>query len=147
MSEIMKIIDARESKQRKKQQQQQQKTKTEKNKEYRSYSEGVRPKWFCWAFKLGFLHLICKTFLIFKPNLELTLSIILKERELFELKYVAVNCRCLKLWNLLSFLICSSILVLKWQVSPIELELLLTQINFYTRKNSKSSVFGSLCGK
>ena len=80
----------------------------------------VRAKWFCYAFKLGFLQLICKVSLIFKSNLELALSIILKQRELYESKHVAVECRCLKMWDLLSFLICSSILVLKWrQVSPI----------------------------
>ena len=85
-----------------------------------SYSESVRAKWFCCAFKLGFLQLICKAFLIFKSNLELALSIILKERELYESKHVAVECRCLKIWDLLSFLICSSILVLKWrQVLPM----------------------------
>ena len=92
------------------------KTKAEKNKGDRSYSKRVRAKWFCFAFRLGFLQLICKAFLIFKSNLKLTLSIILKQREL----YVAMECRCLKIWDLLSFLICSSILVLKWrQVSPI----------------------------
>ena len=85
-----------------------------------SYSERVRAKWFCCAFKLGFFQLICKASLIFKSNLELALSIILKQRELYESKHVAVECRCLKIWDLLSFLICSSILVLKWrQVSPI----------------------------
>ena len=52
--------------------------------ENRSYSERVRAKWFCWAFKLGFLQLICKASLIFKSNLELALSIILKQRELYE---------------------------------------------------------------
>ena len=35
-------------------------------------------------------------FLIFKSNLELTLSIISKQRELNESKHVAVECRCLK---------------------------------------------------
>ena len=49
-----------------------------------SYSESVRAKWFCCAFKLGFVQLICKDSLIFKSNLELVLSIILKERELYE---------------------------------------------------------------
>ena len=39
-----------------------------------SYSERVRDKWFCWAFKLGFLQIICKASLIFKSNLELALS-------------------------------------------------------------------------
>ena len=96
------------------------KTKTEKNKRDKSYSERVRAKWFCCAFKLGFLQLICKASLIFKSNLELALSIILKQRELYESKHVLVECRCLKIWDLLSYLICSSILVLKWQqVSPI----------------------------
>ena len=69
-----------------------------------SYSESVRAKWFCCAFKLGFLQLICKASLIFKSNLELALSIILKERELYESKHVAVDCRCLQLWDLLSLL-------------------------------------------
>ena len=42
------------------------------------------------AFELGFHQLMCKGSLIFKSNLELALSIILKERELFESKHVAV---------------------------------------------------------
>ena len=48
-----------------------------------SYSENVRAIWFCCALKLGFLRLICKASLILKSNLELALSIILKERELY----------------------------------------------------------------
>ena len=91
------------------------KTKTEKNKGDKSYSERVRAKWFCCAFKLGFLQLICKASLIVKLNLEIALSIILKERELYELKHVAVECRCLKVWDLLPFFIFSSILVLIWR--------------------------------
>ena len=47
-----------------------------------SYSESGRAKWFCCAFKLGFVQLLGKASLIFKSNLELALSIILKEREL-----------------------------------------------------------------
>ena len=76
--------------------------KKEKNKDkneqrvYASFSESVRAKWFCCAFKLGFLQLICQASLIFKLNLELALSIVLKERELYELKYIAVKCKCLK---------------------------------------------------
>ena len=46
----MKIIDQRKHK----------KTKTEKNKGDKNYSERVRAKLFCCAFKLGFLQLICK---------------------------------------------------------------------------------------
>ena len=80
----------------------------------------MRANWFCCAFKLGFLQLICKTSLIINSNLELALSVVLKERELYESKHVAVECRCLTIWDLLSFFICSSILVFKWwQVSPI----------------------------
>ena len=77
--------------------------KKEKNKDkneqrvYASFSESVRAKWFCCAFKLGFLQLICQASLISKLNLELALSIVLKERELYELKYIAVKCKCLKI--------------------------------------------------
>ena len=84
--------------------------------------------------------LICKASLIFKASLELPLSIILKERELYESKHVAVKCRCLKRWDLLSFLTCSSILVLKWQqVLQMLLELQLVQV--------KASGIGSLYEK
>ena len=72
-------------------------TKAERSKGNRSYSESVRAKWFCYAFKLGFLQLIRKVSLIFKSNLELALSIILKQRELYEPKHVAVECRYLKI--------------------------------------------------
>ena len=70
-------------KEKRKQKQTNKQTKTDKNKEYKSYSERVRPKWFCCAFKLGFLRLICKASLIFKFNLELVSSIILKQKELY----------------------------------------------------------------
>ena len=56
-----------------------------------SYSKRVRDKWFCWA--LSFLQLMCKASLILKSNLELALSIILKERELYELKHVVMEYR------------------------------------------------------
>ena len=75
MSEIMKMIDEKETQKNKKN-----KTKTEKNKGNESYSERVRANWFCCVFNLGFLQLICKAPLIFKSNLDLVLSIILKER-------------------------------------------------------------------
>ena len=89
-----------------------------------SYSERVRGKWFYYAFKLGCLQLIFKDSLICKSNLELALSIVLKERELYQSKHVVVECSCLKIWDLLFFLISSSILILKWwQVSPVQLEL------------------------
>ena len=90
------------------------KKQAEKNKGYKSYNEKVRAKWFCCALKSGFLQLISKASLIFKSNLELALLIILKERKLYKSKHVVVECKCLKIWNLLSFFICSSILVLKW---------------------------------
>ena len=88
----MKTIDEREMQKNNKR-----KTKTERSKGNRSYSERVRAKGFCCAFKLGFLQLICKDSLIFKSNLELVLSIILRQRELYESKHVAVECRCLKI--------------------------------------------------
>ena len=68
-------------------------TKTEKSKWNKSYSERVRSKWFCCASKLDFLQLLCKPYLIFSLNLELALSIILKQRELYESKHAAVECR------------------------------------------------------
>ena len=80
----MKAIDEREMQKTTKEKQ----TKTERSKGNRSYSERVRAKWFCCAFKLGFLQLICRASLIFKSNLELFLSFILKERKLYESKHV-----------------------------------------------------------
>ena len=79
----MKIIDERQ-------------TNKQKN-NARSYSERVRAKWFCCTFKSGCLQLICKTSLIFKSNLDLALSIILKQRELYESKDLTGECRCLKI--------------------------------------------------
>ena len=107
--EIMKTTDEKKMQKTTKQKQ----TKTERTNGNRSYSERVRAKWFRYVFKLGFLLFMCKASLIFKSNLELALSITLKQRELYESKHVAVECRYLKIWFLLSFLICSSILVLK----------------------------------
>ena len=51
--------------------------KTERNKGTEAIVK-MRAKWFCCAFKLGFLRLIFKASLVFKSNLELALSIILK---------------------------------------------------------------------
>ena len=93
--EIMKIIDEREMQKATKEKQ----SKTERNKGNRSYSERMRAKRFCFAFKLGFLQLICKASLIFNSNLESALSIILKQRELYETKHVVVKCRYLKIWD------------------------------------------------
>ena len=82
--EIMKTIDGREMQKTTKEKQ----TKTERSKGNRSYGEMVRAKWFCCAFKLGFLQSVFKTSLFFKLNLKLALSIILKQWELYESKYV-----------------------------------------------------------
>ena len=113
-----------------------------------SYSESVRAKWFCCSFKLGFAQLLCNSSLIFKSNLELALSNNLKESELYKSKDVVVECRYLKTCDLLSFLICSSILVLKLlKVSPMQLELQPAQVNLHTRKDFKSSGIGSVYGK
>ena len=99
-------------------------TKTKRSNGNSRYSKRVRAKLFCCAFKLGVLQLICQASLNFKSNLELALLIMLKQWKLYESKYAAVECRCLKIWDLLSLFICSSILVLKWrQVSRIWPEL------------------------
>ena len=92
-AEVMRTIDEREMQKTTKEKQR----KTERSKGNRSYNEKVRAKWFCCAFKLDFLQLICKAFLIFKSNLELVLSIILEQRELYESIHVAVECRCSKI--------------------------------------------------
>ena len=89
----METIDEREMQKKIKEKQ----TKAERINGNRSYSERVRPKWFYCAFKLDFVQLICKVSLIFKSNLELTSSIILKERELYESKHVSEECRYLKI--------------------------------------------------
>ena len=73
--------------QKQQQQQQQQKNRKKRTRENRSYSERVRAKWFCCAFNLGFLQLICKASLIFKSNLLLALSIILKQRHFNKASY------------------------------------------------------------
>ena len=95
----MKTIDEKQMRENKKEKQ----TKAERSKGNRSYSERVRVEWFCCAFKLGFLQWICKASLIFKSNFEFALSIILKQWELYESKHVSQECRCLKIWDLLSF--------------------------------------------
>ena len=89
----MKTTDEREMQKTTKEKQ----TKAEMSKGNRSYRETVRAKWFCCAFKLGFLQLICKASLIFKSSLDLALSIILKQRELYESKHVAFKRRYLKI--------------------------------------------------
>ena len=91
--EIIKTIDVRELPKTTKEKQ----TKTERSKGNISYSERVRAKPFFCVFKLDLFQLISKASLIFKLNLELALSIILKQRELYESKHVSEECRCLKL--------------------------------------------------
>ena len=63
-----------------------------------SYSESLRAKWFCCAFKLGFLQLICKAPLNFKSNLVLALSVISKENELHESEHVVLDETCYPFW-------------------------------------------------
>ena len=79
MSETIKIMDERERQKKKKKDRKKQRSGV-------SYSESVGAKWFCFLFKSGFVQVICKASLIFKSNLELALSTILKERELYESK-------------------------------------------------------------
>ena len=69
-------------------------TKNKDKKEQRGdarYSESVRAKWFCCAFKLGFLQLIFRGSLIFKSNWELALSIILKQNVAVALLDVTIS--------------------------------------------------------
>ena len=113
MSEVMKIVDERKA--QKKPPKKQKKQRQKRAKGDRTYSERMRAKWFCCALKLGFLQLICKASLTFKSSLKLVLSSTLKQRELCESKHVAVECRCLRILDLLSYLICSSVLVSKWR--------------------------------
>ena len=96
----MKIIEERETK------------KIQKKKEYGSYSERVSKMILLCVYVRFSLINIFKASLIFKSNLESALTIVLKEKELYESEHVMVECRCLKIWDLLSFLICFSILVL-----------------------------------
>ena len=96
----MSIISVRDNenkrwkKSRKKQKQTNKKSK-KKQRRGASYSESVRAKWFCCAFRLGFIQLICKASFIFKSNLELALLIIVKERKLYQMKHAAVEYKCL----------------------------------------------------
>ena len=99
MSEIKKIIDERETRKNK----QTNKLKQKRTVVRQKLEWKVRAKWFFCAFKLGFLQGICQASWIFKSNLELALWIILKQRELYQSKHVAVECRYLKIWDLLSF--------------------------------------------
>ena len=51
-----------------------------------SYSESVRAKCFCCAFKLGFLELICKASLIFKSNFRVSLINYFKTKRIIWVK-------------------------------------------------------------
>ena len=93
---IISVIDNENNKQNRNTKNKTKQTKTKNYKWGGSYIERLRAKWFCFAFKLGFLQLILNGSLR-KPNLELALSNILNERELYESKHVAVECRCLKI--------------------------------------------------
>ena len=75
-----KNIDERETQKQKKKQKKEQ---GRAGKVGESYSQSVTDKWLCWAFKFGFFQFIFKASLFFKSNLELVLSITLKERELY----------------------------------------------------------------
>ena len=66
MSDIMEIIDERERQENK---------DRKKQSSGASYSENVRAKWFCCAFMLGFVQLICQASLIFKSNLKLAFQL------------------------------------------------------------------------
>ena len=78
--EIMKTIDQREMQKTTIEKQ----ANTERSKGDRSYSQRVRVKWYCYAFKLGFLQLMRQ-------------SIILKQGGWYESNHVAVECGCLNI--------------------------------------------------
>ena len=80
----MKTTDEREMQKTTKEKQ----TKAKRSKGNRSYRERLSDK--------QYVKLICKAYLIFMSNLVLALSIILKQRELYESKHVSEECRCLK---------------------------------------------------
>ena len=75
-------------------------TKTKKDRKGVGETEAVVKGWqlndFVVHLKLRFLQSIWKACLTFKSNLELALSVILKQRELYESNHVAMECRCLK---------------------------------------------------
>ena len=96
MLDLIKIIDERKTKKKKKKNNKD-RTDRKERRGNRSFSERVRAKRFCCAFKLSFLQLICKASLIFMLNLELVSSIILKETESYESKHVVEECGCLKI--------------------------------------------------
>ena len=96
IAEIMKTKDERKLKNTTKQKKQGKQKKADRSKGNRCDSERVRAKWFCFAFKLDFLQLICKASSILKLNLDLVLSSILKQRESYESKHVVVESRCLE---------------------------------------------------
>ena len=100
------------------------KTKIEKKKGAEAIMKGWELNDFCCT--LGFLQLICKASLIFKSNFELASSIIVKERELYETKHVAMECRCLKIWDLLSF-------VKKWLFDLLTVNRLLQSLQYFGR--------------
>ena len=87
-AEILKTKDERAMQKQTKEKQ----TKTERSKGNKSYSKRMRAKWFCCTFKLSFLQLIYQASLIFKSSFELALSIIAKQRELYESKHAALEC-------------------------------------------------------
>ena len=113
-----------------------------------SYGESVRGKWLCCTFKLGFLQLICKASLIFKSNLELALSFILKERKFYKPKHVCCHgVQMFKNMRLLSFLIfLNPSFKMKTSFANVAITTVSTR-NLYTTKNFKSSGMRSLYEK
>ena len=86
---------------------------------------------------------MCKASLIFKSNLELDLSIILKERELYESKHAVVECKCLKMRLAIDF----DIFLNPSFKMTISFANAARTMNLYTRKGFKSSGIGSLYEK
>ena len=120
------------------------KQNTERNKVHGSYSENVRAKLFCCAFKLAFIQLICKSSLIFESNLDLVLSIIWKRRIIWVKAYCGGVCICKNMSvPVLMYIFLNSSFRMTTKFATVA-RTTIAQVNLYTRKDFKSSGIGSL---
>ena len=93
----------------------------------------MRAKWFCCAFNLGFLQLICKASLIFKSNLLLALSIILKQRHFNKASYKDALSICKRL-------LCSTISRRNKELQDLSKELCLSE-NVLSKQLSTTDIY------
>ena len=104
-----------------------------------NYSEILRAKWFCCAFQLNLFQFTCKVVVIYESKFALGLSIIFKKSYGMQVTLCCFRMPMLKISDLLSFFICSTILILKRHDLPMNLELQLAEVDLYTRKDFKLS--------